>query len=429
MNVLVLGSGGREHALVWKIRQSPRVKKIYCIPGNGGIAPFAECVEHKLEDHAGLIRFAKEKNIDLTIVGPEAPLVSGIIDDFTMEGLRIFGPTQKAARLEGSKVFAKEFMQRWNIPTAYFQTCRNYDEAQEVLSGASFPLVVKADGLAAGKGVVICQNRQEAEAALTQIMKEKIFAAAGNQVVLEEFLVGEETSVLAVSDGINHVLLESCQDHKRVFDDDKGPNTGGMGAYSPAPVVTPDVWETINTAVIEPTLRGMDKEGCPFRGVLYAGLMITADGPKVLEYNVRFGDPETQAILPRLKSDLVDVLMGACSGDLDKVKLAWDPRACVCVVMSSGGYPGDYEKGKVITGIEAAEAQAEVVIFHAGTKAINGHLVTSGGRVLGVVGLGKGVETAMARAYQAVERIHYDRRFFRRDIGGKALQYLKAHGH
>jgi len=426
MKVLVIGSGGREHALTWKIKQSPLVRKIYCAPGNGGMEQIAECVTIEPTDIQALLKFAKEKKIDLTVVGPEAPLVTGIIDEFEKAGLQIFGPTRLAAQLEGSKAFAKEFMHRRNIPTAVFKIFENAEEAKAFLSKAQFPLVVKADGLAGGKGVFVCESLKEATEAIDQIMVQKIFKEAGNKIVVEECLVGEEATILIISDGENYCVLSSAQDHKRIFDDDKGPNTGGMGAYSPTPVINDDLLKRIEVRIIEPTIRGMKKEGFPFKGVLYVGLMMTLDGPKVLEFNVRFGDPEAQVILPRLKDDLVPVLLASCAGRLEEMKLRWDRRSCVCVVLSSGGYPGKYTTGEVISGLESFEDNADTIIFHAGTKKEGGKFLTAGGRVLGVTALGTGLEKAITRTYEAVEKIKFDHCFFRRDIGAKALQ-LASH--
>ncbi|OGX27404.1 MAG: phosphoribosylamine--glycine ligase [Omnitrophica WOR_2 bacterium RIFCSPHIGHO2_01_FULL_48_9] len=421
MKILIIGSGGREHALAWKIKQSPRVEKIYCAPGNGGISDIAECVAIEVTDIPALIKFAKEKKIDLTVVGPEAPLVAGIVNDFEKAKLRIFGPSREAAQLEGSKVFAKEFMHRRNIPTAVFKVFEDLSEAKKFLQQAQFPLVVKADGLAAGKGVVVCKALNEALEAVDQIMGEKIFKEAGRKIIIEECLEGEEVSILAISDGERFCLLEASQDHKRIFDDDIGPNTGGMGAYSPTPVVNSELMKKIEGRVIEPTIRGMAKEGNPFKGVLYAGLMITLDGPKVLEYNVRLGDPEAQAVLPRLKDDLVEIMTASCDGKITGEKLRWERRSCVCVVMSSGGYPGKYSTGYEITGLPTVD-DPKTIIFHAGTKKEDGKFVTSGGRVLGVTSLGTGIEQAINRVYEAIEKIKFDHCFFRRDIGAKALQ-------
>jgi phosphoribosylamine--glycine ligase len=427
MKVLIIGSGGREHVLTWTIKQSPKVTKIYCAPGNGGMADIAECVEIKAEDIPGLLKFAEEKAIDLTVVGPEAPLAAGIVDEFEKAGLKVFGPNKAAAQLEGSKVFAKEFMKRHGIPTAGFQVFDNKEAAAKFLDALKkddFPVVIKAEGLAAGKGVLICRNIEEAGVAVAQIMAEKVFKSAGDRIVIEEFLEGEEASILAISDGKNFVMLDSSQDHKRIFDNDEGPNTGGMGAYSPAPVVTPELFQTIAQQVIKPTIDGMRKDGTPFKGVLYAGLMLTADGPKVLEYNVRFGDPEAQAVLPRLKTDLLDVMLAACDGKLAGTVLEWDPRSCVCVVMASGGYPGDYEKGKEIFGLDAVKERKDAVVFHAGTQLEGGKIVTSGGRVLGVTSLGATIEEAIRKAYQAVAKIKFEKCFYRRDIGHRAWKKI-----
>ena len=420
MKILVIGSGGREHVLSWKIKQSPLVSDVFCAPGNGGMDSIATCVDVKADDLHGLLDFAQEKKIDLTVVGPEVPLVGGIVDMFQEAGLTIFGPSRQAARLEGSKIFAKEFMHRHDIPTADFEIFETLAGARAYVAQAAYPLVIKADGLAAGKGVMVCQSLAEAEQALAQIMGQKIFKEAGNRIVIEECLEGEEASILAISDGNNYVILDSAQDHKRIFDEDVGPNTGGMGAYSPAPLIHRLLLKQIETRVIEPTIIGMLRDGIPFKGVLYAGLMITSRGPQVLEFNVRFGDPETQAVLPRLKNDLVEVLMATCRGQLDSVSLDWDPRACVCVVMSSGGYPGKYEKGYPIAGLDRVD-HPEVVVFHAGTARRGKDLVTAGGRVLGVTGLGSTIEQAIKTAYDAVDMISFDHCFFRRDIGAKAL--------
>ena len=425
LKILIVGSGGREHVLAWKIKQSPGVQKLYCAPGNGGIAQVAECVDIKSEDIAGLLKFAKDKDIDLTVVGPEAPLTAGIVDVFQKEGLRIFGPNKKAAQLEGSKVFAKEFMHRRSIPTATFKIFDNVQSAKIFLKKAQFPLVIKADGLASGKGVVICQVLKEANDAIEQMMQEKVFGKAGEVIVIEECLEGEEASILAVCDGENFVILESAQDHKRIFDDDLGPNTGGMGAYSPAPIITSDLMKKIEARIIEPTIRGMDYEGYPFKGVLYAGLMMTSSGPYVLEYNVRFGDPEAQAVLPRLKTDLVEIMMAATEDRLNEVKLKWEKKSCVSVVMCSGGYPGKYEVGKEIHGLDTVDAESTIV-FHAGTQKADNKIITTGGRVLNVTALGQNIEEAIHKAYIAVDSIKFDHCFFRRDIGAKALKKINV---
>ena len=421
MNILVIGSGGREHALCWKIKQSPKVKKLFCAPGNGGISRIAECANINVEDIDALLKFALEKKIDLTVVGPEASLVKGIVDVFSQKGLKIFGPSREAAQLEGSKAFAKEFMHRRNIPTAVYKIFDDAPAAHTFLAKAQFPLVVKADGIAAGKGVYVCGHLKEAQAAIDEIMVQQVFGTAGSRVVIEECLQGQEASVLAISDGKHFLVLPAAQDHKRIFDDDLGPNTGGMGSYCPAPVVTAEVLNTVITRVIEPAIRGMYQEGVPFKGVLYAGVMLTASGPMVLEFNARFGDPETQSILPRLKTDLVEIMLAACDGRLHDLSVQWDTRSCVCVVMSAGGYPGKYQSGFQITGLDEI-ADADTVVFHAGTRNDGGTIVTSGGRVLGVTALGKGLEEAISKAYDAVGKIDFDHCFFRRDIGKKALK-------
>jgi phosphoribosylamine---glycine ligase len=420
MNVLVIGSGGREHALCWKIKQSPLVNKVYCAPGNGGIAGIAECVSIKADDLSELLAFALDRAIGLTVVGPEVPLVAGIVNTFERAGLKIFGPTRAAAKLEGSKVYAKEFMAYYKIPTARYISCASIDAAKSALPLFSLPVVVKADGLAAGKGVVICQSRKDAEDALRAIMADQIFKHAGARVVIEEFLTGEEASILAICDGKDFVLLDSSQDHKRIFDNDEGPNTGGMGAYSPAPVVTSSLMGDIVKKVIQPVVAGMAKEGFPFKGVLYAGIMVTKDGPKVLEFNVRFGDPETQAILPRLKTDLVELMILAVEGRLKDKKLEWDKRTCMCVVLAAGGYPGEYETDHVIKGLDTLPREA--VVFHAGTKNRDNEVVTAGGRVLGVTALGEDVAGAIKNVYQAVEKISFTGCHYRKDIGKKALE-------
>ena len=423
MKVLIIGCGGREHVLAWKLKKSPLVKEIYCAPGNGGIAALAQCVDIEAADIERLAAFAKEKKVDLTVVGPEAPLVGGIVDFFEQQNLKIFGPSQKAARLEGSKVFAKEFMRKFNIPTAPFKVFDDKDEAMEFLAVSPLPLVVKADGLASGKGVIVCNKIQEARDAVEQIMGQKIFKEAGSKIIIEECLIGEEASILAISDGKNYVILDSSQDHKRIFDDDLGPNTGGMGAYSPAPVITEDLLRKIGMQIVDPVIRGMHKQGAPFKGVLYAGLMMTDEGPMVLEFNVRFGDPEAQAILPRMKNDLAEILQSSCEGHLEKVKMDWDKRSCVCVVMTSGGYPGECATGKEIKGLDTIRDN-HTIVFHAGTKKKDSKIVTAGGRVLGVTSLGETIEQAIERAYNAIEKIRFDRCFFRRDIGAKALKHL-----
>ncbi|MBI5493044.1 MAG: phosphoribosylamine--glycine ligase [Deltaproteobacteria bacterium] len=422
MKVLVIGSGGREHALVWKLSQSPLVKKIYAAPGNPGTALHAENVIIPAEDIAGLKAFALRERIDLTIVGPELPLTLGITDAFRASGLRVFGPTKAAAELEASKVFSKEVMFRHNIPTAFYKKFDEPGAALGYIETHNPPFVVKADGLAAGKGVIICQTKKEASKAITLIMKEKAFGAAGKRVVIEEFLRGEEASFLAITDGKTVLPLAPAQDHKAIYDNDKGPNTGGMGAYSPAPVITPALEREIMDSIMAPTVKAMEAEGRPYSGVLYAGVMICGGRPKVLEFNCRFGDPETQPILMRLEDDLFDVLMSAVEGKLSGRTLKWKDRPSVCVVMSARGYPGDYLKGSEIKGLDEAAKMPEVMVFHAGTSMKEGKVVTSGGRVLGVTALGADINEAIDNAYRAVNTISWEGAYFRRDIGKKALK-------
>lgn len=422
MKILVIGSGGREHALVWKLRQSPRVSAVFCAPGNAGTAEIATNVPLPITDHHGLIEFAKAERIGLTIVGPDDALAAGIVDHFAHAGLRIFGPTQAAARLESSKVFAKEFMQRHGIPTAASGHFSDPAEAHRFCQKSTFPLVIKADGLALGKGVIIAQTPWEAAQAISDIMEKRTFGAAGDRVVIEEFLTGQECSVHAMVDGEHYLLFPAAQDHKQIFEGDQGPNTGGMGTFSPPDkLVTPEIVERIHREVMVPFMEGLKKDGLPYKGLLFPGLMITQDGLKVLEFNCRFGDPETQVLLPRLKGDLVDWIEAALAGRLDQIQPEWDNRSAVCVVMASGGYPGSYDKGKVITGIGEAEALPEVTVFHAGTQKSEGKLLTAGGRVLGVTALGATLPEARAQAYEAVSRIHFDGATFRRDIGAKGL--------
>ncbi|MGB9699141.1 MAG: phosphoribosylamine--glycine ligase [Thermodesulfobacteriota bacterium] len=422
MKVLVVGSGGREHALVWKIAQSPRVKKVYCAPGNAGIAALAECRPISAEDVNSLLELAQKEKIDLTVVGPEVPLTLGIVDKFKAKGLRIFGPEQRAAEIEGSKAFAKFLMNKYGIPAANFQVFDDFSAAWKYAQEKSYPLVIKADGLAAGKGVIICTNREEAKAALTQIMVEKAFGAAGEKVVVEEYLSGEEASFLAFTDGERILPLPSAQDHKPIYDGDRGPNTGGMGAYSPAPVVTDRVHKQVMEEIMVRAIRGLAAEGRKYQGVLYAGLMIKDGRAKVLEFNARFGDPETQPLLLRLKSDLIPIFEAVIDGHLHRVEVEWDRRAAVCVVMASRGYPGAYEKGKIISGLEEAARIPNTYIFHAGTALKEGKIVTNGGRVLGVTALGDNIAEAITQAYKAVEKISWDGVYYRRDIGQKALR-------
>ncbi|MGE5849161.1 MAG: phosphoribosylamine--glycine ligase [Candidatus Methylomirabilota bacterium] len=422
MRVLVVGSGGREHALIWKLKQSPRVKQVYAAPGNAGIAELAECTEIGASEVRRMADFAVSRGIDLTVVGPEVPLTLGIVDEFQARGLRIFGANQKAAELEGSKVFAKRLMKKYKIPTGFFQTFYRTEDAKRYIQDVGAPIVVKADGLAAGKGAIVCQTVKEALDAVQRIMEDRVFGDAGEKVVVEEFLSGEEASFLAFTDGETVLPMASSQDHKAVLDDDKGPNTGGMGAYSPAPVVTDQVHHKIMNQIMIPTVKAMAAEGRPYRGVLYAGLMIKGGEPKALEFNARFGDPEAQPLLMRMESDLLPILEAVIDGRLHEVKIEWRPEPAVCVVMASGGYPGAYEKGKVINGLRAASRFKDVVVFHAGTALAGGKVVTSGGRVLGVTAVGKDVPEAINRAYRAVEKIRWDGVHYRTDIGKKAVQ-------
>lgn len=421
MKLLVIGGGGREHALCWKLAQSPRVSKLYCAPGNAGIADVAECVEINAEQIEALLKFARDEQIDLTVVGPEAPLCAGIVDLFRENGLRIFGPAKAAAQLEGSKVFTKRFLLKHGVPTAAAEVCGDAATARQFLAKAKFPVVIKADGLAAGKGVVIARTRKEADDAIRAMMEKKVFGRSGEQVLLEECLVGEEASILAWVDGKSFVTLPSSQDHKRVFDNDQGPNTGGMGAYSPAPVVTEEMLKRIETEIFAATMKGLAAEGIEYRGVLYAGIMVTAEGPKVIEFNVRFGDPETQAILPRLDFDLLDAIEAVTEGRLAAIKLPHKREACVSVVLAAGGYPGDYKKGLPIRGLDDAAKLKNVVVFHAGTKQSNGDVLTHGGRVLGVTALGADIKTAVKRAYEAVSKIQFEGVHYRKDIAARAL--------
>ena len=422
MKILVIGGGGREHALVWKLRQSPRVTEIFCAPGNAGIGRIATNVPLPISDHSALVKFAHTAGIDLTVVGPDDALAAGLVDRFQASGLKIFGPTQAAARLESSKVFAKEFMNRHGLPTAASGHFSDSTEAHRYCQQMKYPAVIKADGLALGKGVIIVQNPWEAAEAIHTIMERRQFGAAGNSVVIEEFLTGQECSVHALVDGRNYLLFPTAQDHKQIFDGDTGPNTGGMGTFSPpAKLVTPEIEARIHREIMEPFMAGLAKDGLAFNGLLFPGVMVTAEGPKLLEFNCRFGDPETQVLLARLKSDLVDLLEATVEGRLDAVQPEWDSRAAVCVVMASGGYPGDYVSGKGITGIEEAEALGDVTVFHAGTKQVEGKFVTAGGRVLGVTALGADLAAAQAKAYEAVAKIHFEGATFRRDIAAKGL--------
>ncbi|GAB4354185.1 MAG: phosphoribosylamine--glycine ligase [Gammaproteobacteria bacterium] len=430
MKLLVIGGGGREHALAWKLAQSPKVSKVFVAPGNAGTAHEAkmENVPIGAEDVNGLLHFARESQIDLTVVGPEAPLVAGVVDVFTAAGLRCFGPTRAAAQLEGSKAFTKDFLARHQIPTAWYRVFTEVDPAIEFIREKGAPIVVKADGLAAGKGVIVARSEEEAIAAVRDMLAGNAFGEAGSRVVIEEFLQGEEASFIVMVDGEHILPMASSQDHKARDDGDRGPNTGGMGAYSPAPVVTAEMHDRILSEVIEPTVRGMADEGHPYTGFLYAGLMIDAEGvPKVLEYNCRFGDPETQPIMLRLRSDFVELIEAALEGRLDQVTAEWDERASLGVVMAAGGYPGSYAKGEVIHGLPESELP-DLKVFHAGTLEKNGEIVTNGGRVLCVCALGSSVAEAQRRAYELVGQIHWKDVYYRTDIGYRAVAREKGKG-
>ncbi len=424
MNILVIGSGGREHALVWKLAQSPRADRVFVAPGNAGTAAEGENVDIGSSDFAGLIAFAKKNGVGLTVVGPEAPLSDGIVDAFQAEGLRVFGPQKGAAELEASKVFCRDLLRDADVPGADYHSFRNAETAIEFLQARKdVPSVVKADGLAAGKGVIVCNTRWEAVKAVRRIAADREFGSAGDRLLIEQRLVGQEASVLAITDGKTLMTLQVAQDHKPANDGDTGPNTGGMGAYCPAPLVDDEKLHWIEEHVLVPTVHALKRAGRPFRGVLYAGLMMTSQGPKLLEYNVRFGDPECQPLLMRLKTDLVDVMDATIDGRLNELEsLQWDPRPSVCVVMASQGYPGAYEKGLPIRGLDDAAKLPDVKVFHAGTSITNGRVVTSGGRVLGVTALGDNIALAKANAYAAVKRIRWDGAWCRKDISDKAMQ-------
>ncbi|QQR80402.1 MAG: phosphoribosylamine--glycine ligase [Deltaproteobacteria bacterium] len=417
MKILVIGNGGREHALIWKLSQSSRVKKIYAAPGNGGTGALAENIPIKADNIPELLAFAQKEKIDLTVVGPEVPLTMGIVDEFEKEKLPIFGPNRTGAILEASKAWTKQFLKEEKIPTAHFEVFEEYAPAIDFLSTQAYPIVIKADGLAAGKGVIIAKDRAEAVSALESVLKDKVFGDAGRKVVIEEFLVGREASFQVLVDGHSFLPLDSAQDHKRVGEGDTGPNTGGMGVFSPSPYVTESIRQQTIDTIILPTLKGLLKRGIHFKGVLYAGLMMTQDGPKLLEYNCRFGDPETQALMVRLEDDLVDVLEATISGRLSELSLHWKPGASVCVVMAAHGYPGDVTTGDVIEGLDRVSLP-ETVVFHAGTKNVDGKTVTSGGRVLGVTAAGKDMRQARERAYDVCEKVHWKGVHYRRDIGG-----------
>ena len=421
-NILIIGSGGREHALAWKIAQSPKCSKLYAMPGNPGIEEVAECVDGiSINDNAAVIKFAKEHSIDLVVIGPEAPLVNGLVDDLTEAGIKAFGPTKAAAQLEGSKIFAKDLMKKYNIPTATYNIFDNADKACGYIKAAGAPIVVKADGLAAGKGVIVAQTVDEAINAVFEVMEQKSFGEAGSRIVIEEFMDGEEASLLAFTDGKTIVPMIPSQDHKRVDDGDKGLNTGGMGAYAPAPVMTPEIIQKAEEKILKPIIDAMNKEGISYKGCLYAGLMIVNGEPKVVEFNARFGDPETQVVLPLLESDLVDIMLACIDGNLAAQQINWSNDSAVCIVLASGGYPQSYKKGFEIDGLNKAKA-LDTLIIHAGTAKVDDKIVTSGGRVLGVVAKAGDIKTAVDKAYKGVEVIHFDNMHFRKDIAHRALK-------
>lgn len=419
MKVLVVGSGGREHAICWKLLQSPKVDKIYCAPGNAGIGEIAELVPVGAMEFDKLAEFAKANDIGLTVVGMDDPLVGGIVDKFEEEGLRVFGPRANAAIIEGSKAFSKELMKKYNIPTAAYETFDNYEAALEYVKKGDFPVVLKADGLALGKGVLICNNLEEAEAGLNTIMVDKKFGDSGNKVVIEEFLTGQEMSVLSFCDGKTIVPMVSAQDHKRALDGDKGLNTGGMGTFSPSRYYTPELAEECMETIYKPTVEALNREGRTFKGIIFFGLMLTPKGMRVIEYNARFGDPETQVVLPRLKTDLLEIFEACVEGTLDKINVEWEDNGTACVVLASGGYPESYQKGYEITGLEDAKKAPNILVFHAGTALKDGKFVTNGGRVLGITGIGKDLDEAIKIAYEGVKLVDFKDKHYRKDIGVK----------
>ena len=425
MKVLIVGSGGREHAIAWKVSQSKRVDKIYCAPGNAGIAEYAECVDIKAMEMEKLADFAVEHAVDLTVIGMDDPLVAGIVDVFEARGLRVFGPRKNAAIIEGSKAFSKELMKKYQIPTAAYETFDSAEEALAYLDGASFPIVLKADGLALGKGVLICNSLQEARDGVKAIMTDKQFGSAGDRLVIEEFMTGREVSVLAFCDGTHIKPMTSAQDHKRAKDGDQGLNTGGMGTFSPSPFYTKDVEEFCEKHIYQPTMDAMKAEGRPFTGVLFCGVMLTKDGPKVLQYNARFGDPEGEVVLPRMENDIIDVFEACIDGRLDEIDLRFADNAAVCVILASAGYPEHYKKGFEIRGLENFKGRDGYYVFHAGTRFDNGRIVTNGGRVLGVTALGTDLKNARKNAYEATEWIWFENKYMRSDIG-KAIDEYKA---
>ncbi|WP_298591285.1 phosphoribosylamine--glycine ligase [uncultured Selenomonas sp.] len=425
MKILVIGSGGREHALAWKLKDSPQTEKLYAIPGNPGIAAIAECVPQiSLTDNAAVVAFAKENGIDLVVVGPEAPLAGGIVDALAAEGIKAFGPAKLAAEIEGSKAFSKDLMKKYGIPTAKYEVFSDAAAARAYIKAEGAPIVVKADGLAAGKGVVVAMTEEEALAAVDEIMEGEAFGAAGSRIVIEEFMAGEEVSILAFTDGKTIRAMIPSQDHKRAYDGDKGPNTGGMGAYAPAPVAPPALVAEVQKTILEPTIRAMEQEGRLYKGCLYAGLMVTAEGAKVVEFNCRFGDPETEVVLPLLKGDLVEIMLACVDGTLADVEIPWSTGAAVTVVLAAGGYPKTYEKGAEITGLADAEAEG-CLVFHAGTAEKDGKIVTAGGRVLNVVAEAADIRAAVEKAYRGVGRVHFKDAFCRKDIAHRALERMK----
>jgi len=421
MKVLVVGGGGREHALCWKIIQSPLVEKVYCAPGNAGITNVAECIDIPVDDLVSLRDFAKNKSIDLTVVGPELPLTMGIVDLFEKDNLNIFGPNRAASEIEGSKVFSKNLMKKYNIPTAEYKSFSNLDDAEKWINTVDPPFVVKADGLAAGKGVIICQTIDEGKSALKSIMVDKAFGEAGTRVVVEEYLKGEEASIFVITDGDNYVILESSQDHKAIYDNDMGPNTGGMGAYCPAPIVSQDIINDVESSIIKPSINGLNSEGIKYKGVLYIGLMIHNGEAKVLEYNCRFGDPETQPVLMKMESDIVPLLIDAANGNINQKNIVWKDGSAVCVVMSSIGYPGSYNKGVELTKLNNFSESEDMVLFHAGTKFNGNKIVTNGGRVLGLTALDNNIGSAIDKVYENISKINDGSLYYRTDIGKKAL--------
>ena len=419
MNILVIGSGGREHAIIWKLSQSKRVDKIYCAPGNAGISELAECVNISATDIKGLLDFALSNPVDLTVVGMDDPLMLGVVDAFENKGLKIFGPKQNAAIIEGSKIFSKDLMKKYNIPTAGYVVIDNVDSANDYIKKCDYPIVIKADGLALGKGVLICSTYKEAQEAVDTIMVDKKFGDAGDKIVIEEFLTGPEVSVLSFCDGENIIPMVSAQDHKRAFDGDEGLNTGGMGTFSPSKYYTDEIHKECIETIYEPSLKAMKNEGRPFTGIMFFGLMLTEKGPKLLEYNARFGDPEAQVVLPRLQTDLVDIFEYAIEGKLNEIDVKWDDKAAVCVILASGGYPVKYEKGYEIKGLQAQKNKDDVIVFHAGTKKVDDKIITNGGRVLGLTAIGKDIDEARDIAYKTVEEVDFTNKHFRKDIGIK----------